>query len=230
MKVDWATFKAFVDSQALSIQSIDYGDYYFLEATANGSDRETTIVKAVPATSDQTDFETNYLPSANMPQQSKVVTDFELNNKTLKMVSASAAVQADGSVVVSIKVPGVFSGLGAGPNGRFVDAGVAWFDTHDKGDRVMEISIVDVDGTVLGAGAGYVAQTYHDSEADLTQQGWRIPQFPGWIEVETIGGYGFIPSGLTLQIKAQKGITPVEAGEMFNVNISWGKKDGPGPV
>ena len=147
----------------------------------------------------------------------EVTTQFEKNNITLKLASDVVAVNATtGEAVVQVKVPGVM----ANGDGRYVDAGEAWFTAHDVDDQVLEVSVVDVDN-VLGYGAGFVLKTYHDEEVPAANQGWRMSSYV--TNVDALGGYGFLPAELYFQIKAKKDPTN-KTGKLY-LNLKWGKAD-----
>lgn len=147
---------------------------------------------------------------------SEVTTQFEKNDKTLKMCSAACDFDANGVALMSIKVPGTY-----GTDVRFISGGELWTSDQHKDDRVLEVSIVDVDN-ILGYGANTVIQTYHDTDVPEAQQGWRIPFKRGQVDAETIGGYGVIPAELYLSIKVITGHG--NATGTAYVNIEWGSQ------
>lgn len=147
---------------------------------------------------------------------SEVTTQFEKNDKTLKMCSAAQDFDSNGDAVMSIKVPGTY-----GTDVRFISGGELWTSDQHKNDRVLEVSVVDVDN-VLGYGANTVIQTYHDTDVPSDQQGWRIPFKRGQVDAETIGGYGVIPAELYLTIKVTSGHG--NATGTAYVNIEWGSQ------
>jgi len=152
----------------------------------------------------------------------EVVTQFEKDDKTLKLISSSASVNEDGEAEVLIKVPGTFQGTTSDKPGRFVDWGKSWFSAQHEGDIVTNVEVVDVDN-ILGYGAGLVLKTYHDDEAPSENHGWIIPKHEGSIQVEALGGYGFIPAEIYLRVKAKKGESQISG--TFYLNIKWGKKE-----
>lgn len=153
----------------------------------------------------------------------EVVTQFEKNDKDLKLASGEAAVDANtGAAVIEIPV---------GSGGRYIDEGVAWFDVPHAQDRITAIegvTAVDLPADALFPGcpalpAGTSVKTYHDDEISAEFQGWRIPFKRGHIEIDTMAGYGFIPEVLKLKITAKKGGDAPFTGSLF-VNVKWGKK------
>lgn len=63
LKVDWSTFKTFVDDRNLPIQYLSEYAYYHLFAVDGTLQFECKLAKA--STADVADFEANYMPSAN---------------------------------------------------------------------------------------------------------------------------------------------------------------------
>jgi hypothetical protein len=119
--------------------------------------------------------------------------------------------------VCSIKIPGTFSAIDSG-EGLYVAGGIAFFNTWNAGDRITKVEVVDVDN-ILGYGADTVLKTYHDDQAASGNTGWYIkPQ--GFIEIEPIGGYGFVPAELYLRITGQK----VTGTGTLYINIWAGRK------
>ena len=65
LQVKWSGVKAFLDSRKISAQYVDIGDSYLVLAIDGPIQLSCYIHKETPASADQTDFETNYLPNAN---------------------------------------------------------------------------------------------------------------------------------------------------------------------
>jgi hypothetical protein len=159
----------------------------------------------------------------NIPKE--VVTQFELDNKDLKLAKARGDVDTDtGLAVVQILVPGTPGTT----DGRYMAGGEAFMYPLDVGDAVVKLEIVDVDN-ILGYGADTVLKAYHDDELPEANQGWFFPieqtdgtHHAGLVEVETLAGYGFIPAGFYLRITAKKVSTGI-AGTFF-ASVFWGKK------
>lgn len=151
----------------------------------------------------------------DMPKE--VITQFEKDDKTLKICSGVASVGGDSKATIMIRVPGT-PGTG---QGRFISAGEAWFSAQHE-DDLVEAWIIDVDN-ILGYGAGFQVGSYTDDEAAEGQKGWRIPAIRGTVRVEAIGGYGFILSGLYIKIAGTKG-GGITTGKLFT-NLEWGKAD-----
>lgn len=223
MEANWTQFKTVANSRNLNIQYIEIGDNYWLKLF-DGLFSIECLLPLDPTHPDTMDFEANYKINGNKNPQQVVTTQFELNNKDIKVANMRGNVDpTSGVAVAQIKSPGIM----ANGNGRYLAGGEAFFDYAHTLDIVTKIEIVDVDN-VLGYGAETVIKSYHDDESDLSNQGWIIGVDTfnsignsGSIEVETLGGYGFIPAELYLRITAQK--DPANKTGTFFVNVFWGK-------
>lgn len=162
----------------------------------------------------------NYL-KGNLPTE--VVTQFEKDDKILKLARGSGTVDGNGQAIIEVTVPGTFNGID--PNtadGRFVDAGRIWISEAQDGDYVKKVEIVDASNKI-GYGAGVVIGRWHDDEAAADNEGWWIPKTAGGVSVDSMGGYGFIPSEMVLRITVQRpqGVT---TGTAY-LNLKWGKQE-----
>jgi hypothetical protein len=72
MGVDWATIKSFAQARSISIQFVQTADTYYLFAIDGPAELCSQITISSPASSDQTDFETNFKPSGNKSQPIQV--------------------------------------------------------------------------------------------------------------------------------------------------------------
>src|ERR1035437_544833 len=221
MEINWLEFKAFIDSRNLSIQYVNYNNNYHLKGLDGFFELECLIPSDRSLSDDTIDFEDNYKANGNKSPTALVTTQFELRNKTLKCVSASEVVSSeDGTVTVLIKVPGTPNPTGDTTlEGRWISSGIAFFDIATPGDKVTSIHFIDHDN-ILGAGVDFIAGSYVDDEAG-DNCGWFIPPTRGQVDAEAIGGYGFAPAGLYIEIKAQKG-NGLKTGTFF-MNLNWGK-------
>lgn len=61
--VEWSIIKQFIDDSGASFKSLDLGNDYEIIAKDDWFGLKCFISKTSPANSDQTDFETNYLPN-----------------------------------------------------------------------------------------------------------------------------------------------------------------------
>lgn len=220
--VDWTTIKNFIQTRNLSIQCIQTADTYYIFAIDNHAELCSQIAITDPPSADQTDFETNFLPSANATVPSNVRTQFEQVSYLLQMSNISSLNMAPGdSATISIKIPGIFSGVNPPCDGRYIDAGEGWFYPGADGDRVTAITVTDNDN-LLGAGAGTVLGTYHDAQVDADNQGWVLHTvYP--TEISTLGWYGFIPAGMYMNITVKRSATASGNGN-FYCNLKWGMR------
>lgn len=213
MNTSWNIFKQFVDDRTLSIQSIDLGEGYFLKAFSGPFELDCYLSK--DGNLDTIDFETNYKDNSNKDIQTEVVTQFEKRDKTLKLAHLEGDVSDDGTCVVLLKIPGTIGSS----DGRWISAGVAFFDVHTPGDKVIGVYFTDEDN-ILGNGSGSVIGSYTDDDVDTNNKGWAVTP-PGFLKCEAIGGYGFAPAGFYIKIVGKKsGVSP--SGK-FYVNLEWGK-------
>ena len=84
----WSDLKDFASSRNISIQWAISSNIYLLAAIDGPLEATAQIPITTPAGSDQTDFETNFKPNGNqpiLPNLTTVTTQFELNNKDLKL-------------------------------------------------------------------------------------------------------------------------------------------------
>jgi hypothetical protein len=218
IEVSWDQLRSFVVSRNLSIQWLDINDNYYLRAYDGQFGLSALIPKTDPAGDDQVDFETNFKDAGNKTPFNPVTTQTELRDKTLKIFSASAPVESDGTVTLLVRIPGT---AGSG-DGRWVQSGIGFFDVATPGDKITSIRFTDEDN-ISGAGAGTVVNSYTDDEAPSDNQGWYIPPNPGYARVESIGGYGFAPSGFYIKITGKKG-GGVTTGTLY-VNLEWAQSD-----
>jgi hypothetical protein len=135
----WSDIKAFITTRNVSLQWIQSNSNYYLFAADGPMSMTSLILTDGSASADQTDFETNYKSSANqplIPSLTTVTTQFENNNKDLKIASFSAELPNDGvttSTTASILIPGTF---GSG-DGRFVLGGYGLTEDYNKDDKAI---------------------------------------------------------------------------------------------
>lgn len=215
ISLSWSNFKYVVDDRKLSIQWIDDGEKYHLYLFDGLLIANCFLNK--DDGSDTNDFEVNYKSKGNRSLKSEVVTQFEKDDKVLKLFRAKAQVDQNSIALIEIKVPG-----DPETEGRFVDSGMVWFDIHNPDDQIQILEIVDIDN-IYGYGAGTILKKWHDDSADNENQGWYVPSTNSPLQVTSLGGYGFIPSGTYIRIKAKKGQNQT-SGTLY-LNIKWGKEE-----
>jgi hypothetical protein len=154
----------------------------------------------------------------------KVQTRFEDEDKVLHLACGTSTFSG-GEAVINLVIPGEFTGVDPETcNGRFAAGGYAFIDAFSFGDKVHKVEVIDVDD-LFGYGANFVVKVYHDNDVSIENQGWLFWPEPvgAAVEIEPIGYYGFIPSGLTLRITA-KSIEGSPA-TFFGCNVWWGVKE-----
>lgn len=198
MKLSWTDFKTFIAQRNAPIQYVDVANYYWLYAFDQPFQVECLISKDGSAEVDVTDFETNYKSNSNKPISSIVTTQFELNNKDLKLAKGTATVDASSkTAIVSVQIPGTF---GSG-DGRYVAGGYAISGDY-KPDDYVTVRVEDIDrllalaiaqsqnpnatqplsdqaiqsmGVIPGLGAfpNYpIVKSYTDDDLSAVNQGW----------------------------------------------------------
>lgn len=200
INVSWTDLKNFAVSRKSSIQWIVSNDTYFLWAIDGPIEvsAQIPILDPVPDESDQLDFESNFKNSGNKTVLSQVVTQYELNDKILKLAKGKGEVDENGQVKLYFKVPGQF---GSG-NGRFLAGGYGISEDYNKDDYVV-VKVEDKDrliawmiaqfqdpnaaapipdeyvqqmGIIPGIDKAFplypVIASYTDEEADSANQGW----------------------------------------------------------
>lgn len=159
-------------------------------------------------------------------QSTEVVTQFEKNDKDLKLCSVTAQVDSvTGIAVVELPCPS---------SGRWMDAGVSFFTAEEprRISMVEGVASFDLPADALFTGsppmpAGTPLKTYHDDEMPEINQGWRIPAKGdygpvGELEIDTMAGYGWVPGIITLRFTGKLPGTAPFSG-WFTVNLKWGK-------
>lgn len=258
INLQWSDLKAFAVTRSVSIQYFTANNIYYLAAADGSIEVTAQIPLDGTATSDQTDFETNYKTNANqplLPVLTTVTTQFEKTNKVLKLACANASVNSSGTAIASIKVPGTF---GSG-QGRYVLGGYAISADYNVSDtaacRIEDVdrniammvalainpaaTVPVSDATIQGMGVitslgqafpSYpVVQSYTDDQLPSENQGWFFWPLAtgsstppaGEVEINPIGGYGFIPAGFYIIVTYQRPLG-VTSGSI-NINLDWGE-------
>lgn len=224
IELPWSQFKSVLDAGGWYYWEFTLSATYYIFAKQNGFTILCRIYQDSGA--DQLDYEGNYQASANTPLKDRVVTDFEIDDKTLKLSSITGTVDGSGDCVIQLKIPGTYA---PGEYGRYIAGGYAVTDKYGWDDRITKVEIVDVDN-VLGFGAGVVVGGYHDEEVDAINMGWRFwrgsyngTDCEGECEVEPIGGFGKIPAGLYIRCTFKAGAG--SPATKVCVNFWWAKKD-----
>jgi hypothetical protein len=158
----------------------------------------------------------------NRTQKQKVITEFELEDKVLRLATVGGVYDENGECEIEIKVPGDFDPLDPS---RFVAEAYILTDRFYFGDKLTQIFVVDKDN-VIGYGAGVVIERYYDVDAPLMNQGWLFyptHQNAGEIEIEPLGGFARIPGGLYIVARFKK--LADSPATRVSAMVWWGAKD-----
>ena len=162
------------------------------------SDADKTILDGIVTAHDGTPLPSNTLQPVSIQNIPVVTTQYELNDKDLKLARAMASVDSGThSALISFKVPGTF-----GSDGRYVAGGYATTEDYDKDDYALVWAADDdrmiawavalamdpsatapvSDDTIKGMGViqGFgvampnypMVKPYYDDAADMVNQGW----------------------------------------------------------
>lgn len=213
MSITWAMMKDFLDEREASPQFVEFTDMYLI--TAIDGPFEVTCVVYKDGGAEVTEFEADYKPSGNAKPKTEVVTQFEKNDKDLKVACGSGAFDGTTKLAVA-EIPSP-----PGSTGRYIESGLAFVDDPHAGDKIEKIEAVDTYGTYSGV-AGYVLKTYHDDDQATDHQGWFIPAKANGVTLDTMAGYGFVPPGVTLKVTARSAKAD-PTGDFLRVNIKWGR-------
>jgi hypothetical protein len=214
MEVSWVAIKNYIALWGVGLLTVEDDENILIFASHFSSSFYARIKKSVQL-EDLADFDENYRAIANTTVAGEVVTQFEKNDKVLKLASATGSFEAN-EARCAIVVPS---------GGRHIAGGYGWSDKYFFGDRIREVNVLDLND-VLGYGASAVVKTYHDVEVEDKNKGWRLypaHQDSGEIEIDPIGGYGFIPEGFALEIVFEK--VPGSSASFVACDIWWGKTE-----
>jgi hypothetical protein len=214
--INWSQFKELLDKGHVRARYVTSDIGYMIHGADQGLIYTCNVATGE---ADFTEFEDSYKDAIDSLKVASVSTQFERDDIVLKLCKGESAFDGSGDAEISLKVPGT---PGSG-DGRYVAGGYAFTDIFGFGDYVSQVNIVDVDD-ILGMGAHTVLQTYHDTEIDAANAGWYFwpnAQVGGEVELDPIGYYGFIPSGLYIEVyfKRKAGNTATKV----YCDIWWGK-------
>jgi hypothetical protein len=197
LNLSWGDIKAFSIARKASLQWFIANNSYYIAVFDGRVGLTCQIPMDGSAPDDQTDFETNYKtsPQTNLPPTGVVTTQYELNNKDLKLAKIGANIQpitgwdqvsglpdayqfGNASQCVSgfydayILSSGTF---GQDFSGRYVAGGYSNLDSYDI-DDFMIVSIEDKDRILAGI-YGQQAGTDPLTDAQMQAQG-DYPDYP----------------------------------------------------
>lgn len=181
----------------------------------------------------------NYLKGTG-PQE--VVTLLEKSDKGLRLASAESTFTGN-DCVIDVPIPGTL-----GTIGRYAAGGYGFTDIYGFGDRVTDVSLVDITfvyagilypATPIEAGipgteglswadvmpTGVVLGSFHDDDVDPSMKGWRLwcdDGNQGGIDIDPLGGYGEMLAQTVLRIIFLK--TGSSGATKAAVNLWWGKQ------
>lgn len=231
IELPWSIFKAQLDTEKYQWLHFERDNTLIIFAKQNNF---TALCKInLDDAADADDFLDNYSEKSGAVIKSKVITEFELDDKTLGLVSAEGEFQND-ECVVEMQVPGTPGGVG-----RFVKEGYAFTDTYAWGTRIKKIALVDKE--YLYAGTLYPAEPapgvtweqaapegvelgdYADPEMPEENRGWRFwaeEGGQGGTDVDSLAGYGNLLAGCFLRLVFTKpaNSSPTKVA----VDIQWG--------
>ena len=237
LTVGWETIKSFVAERGTSIQWVDLqDDGYHLVVIDGPFALDCRLPK------DQaTEFEASYKDAGNKTIKTRVTTDLEVDDKTLKTFCGFATTDANGVARVAVRIPA---------GGRFVAYGDAEFENREFGDRVSKIEITDKDRLIAMQVALALDPNATEPVSDETVAAMgEFPQYPvlgfydersieptaqtegeiyggmcmtfkyGQTEAQPVAGYAYVPEGMYFVIECRKA-TPV-AGQRLQVSVDW---------
>ncbi len=212
MRVSWEAFKNFVDSKGLSIQFVEVYNHYWLKAYHGPFELTCVVDITDPANASQIEFEAGYKDDGNKEIVQNVGTKFERDDIVLKLARVNGQADENGDLQIVITVPG--------SDYRYVAGGYAYVENYNWADALTKVEVVDTNN-LFGYGAGVVVKNYHDTEVSSDNQGWFFEKSygaEGNVDIEPMGWYGALPSGLDLKITFK-----VQANVRIKAMLWWGK-------
>lgn len=214
LELPWSEFKSQVlDVTGWTVNYFEVSNHYWIYGINNGFSILCKIYK--DSGDDQTEFENDYKPEENPQIINATQSRFERDDIVLKLACAAGQADSSGDLSVSLLVPGE-----AGAEYRYAAGGYAFSENYGWSDKIKKVEIVDSDN-LLGFGSGTVVKVYHDSDAGEANQGWyfwKTHGSEGECEIEPMGWYGQIHSGLYLRVTLK-----LQANANCKINIWWGR-------
>lgn len=220
MEINWPNFKSVLEQKDLNLQSVVVGDNIWLVAM-DGFYKVECLIPNDVTHADYIDYQASHAANANKLLQTKVVTEFEMSNKMLRLSSAEGTFDLAGDAVLEVKIPGTFSLTNPA---RLLAEAYVYEDVFGWGDRMTKVEIVDKDN-LLGFGSTFVLETLHDPDVPEENRGWRFypsHQNSGEMEIEPLGGFGELPGGMWLRGTFKR--APGNTATKIIVDIWWGNK------
>jgi hypothetical protein len=213
--ISWAQMKAFLQEPKHTrfMRYFDDGANVTVFGVESPLLVKSVIVKG---SADETDFNTVKEGFSALSIKNESITQLEKDDKELRCIWAKAIADENGLMEFLIPVPGV-----PGSEGRWIAYADIEFSDRRPGDIVSAIEVVDVDGLLGEAGA--VVGRYSENEmpeSEFFGGGVAMTFMYGSTEVQPVGGYGYVPSGFYLRIRA-KSVAGKNTTGM--VSIDWAK-------
>lgn len=145
------------------------------------------------------------------------------------LFSLKYSTDLSGTASIAVKVPGTFTGLQQGNDGRYLAKTLIWTRDHVNGDRLSNLKVRDLDG-VIPVGLRPIFPAYpiiaSFSDPDLTYTGNFYELFIPPQAAVNIGPVDpskprFIPSGLYICATFTSG--SIIAGREIYINVQWSK-------
>ncbi len=222
LQTSWAALKENMPNRPeAKLHFVETENAYYVLLSDKLFELSTIIEKEAPEGSVEaaalSDFEQNFKATANTASpMSEVVTQFEKNDKRLKLASAQGTFDENGLAVLTIRIP---------EGGRHIAGGWAVTDVFNFGDKLTKVQVVD-DLDLTGQGTGTVLAMYQDQDVPEENCGWLFwpePGNRGGCEIEPIGGYGFLPEGFLFEMHVKK--TEQSTASKVLINLWWAKTE-----
>lgn len=138
--------------------------------------------------------------------------------QSVKILLARGEASTDGSGLaeIIIKVPGSL-----GSKDRTIDGGTGYFENQEHGDY-LKIELRD-DDNLMGYGAGFVLDSFHDTSVPASQQGWYFMGSDTLSLNPVVSNDPTeLPSCMYLHLLGQK--ANIATSDTLYVNLHWGKR------
>lgn len=239
LKLSWEKFKANYQGRGLYPRFIEGDDRWVLVCDDGAI---TTFCSFMKDSNEESDFLT-VQSQFNISGQKEVVTLLEKEDKSLKLASIEGSFSGN-LCVLEIKIPGTL-----GKVGRYIGGGYGFTDVYFFGDRITKAELVDKEFVYAGllypatpaeAGIpgtqglgwidvvpdGQVLGSYHDTEVDSVNSGWRLwcdDGNQGGCDIDPLGGYGKLYAQAYLRITFEKKAS--SSATKAAVDLWWGEKE-----
>lgn len=128
--LDWTTLKSYVSIGNINLRYFEDTRKYEIHAADSFFHLAANVFKN--GGPDQTDFETNFKSTSNQPVSPVMTTQYEMNDKDLKLARGMIELNGDTTASLSLKIPGTFGTT----DGRYVAGGYAIGEDYDIDDYI----------------------------------------------------------------------------------------------